>query len=238
MVAAPCARRLARRSRSALVAALTVLLLQTLLVWNFTSLDAGEEQRGGAAGREKRDRGGEQRAHPQRRGPAAPHGKAMVGAGGGAAAPRAHGASRLPGGRGEVGTREARSPESRRPAWAPPAAAQVPRYRWVPHPGLTAAVPLPAHGGSARGCSGSRCTRMLSPSLTSSSFLCPPLLSSPRCPFGSVRSGRVSVPNFPGGPPAPTRSRGVLFHCYFIFFSTWKPHRRYSLLHSSIGPSR
>lgn len=132
MVAAPCARRLARRSRSALVAALTVLLLQTLLVWNFTSLDAGEEQRGGAAGREKRDRGGEQRAHPQRRGPAAPHGKAMVGAGGGAAAPRAHGASRLPGGRGEVGTREARWPESRRPALAPPAAAQVPRYRWVP----------------------------------------------------------------------------------------------------------
>ncbi|KAK4813570.1 hypothetical protein QYF61_010495 [Mycteria americana] len=78
MVAAPCARRLARRSRSALVAALTVLLLQTLLVWNFTSLDAGEEQRGGAAGREKRDRGGDQRAHPQRRGPAAPHGKAML----------------------------------------------------------------------------------------------------------------------------------------------------------------
>ncbi|RMC17741.1 hypothetical protein DUI87_05406 [Hirundo rustica rustica] len=74
MVAAPCARRLARRSRSALVAALTVLLLQTLLVWNFTSLDAGEEQRGG---REKRDRGGEQRGQPQRRGPAAPHGKAM-----------------------------------------------------------------------------------------------------------------------------------------------------------------
>ncbi|KAM6379301.1 xylosyltransferase 1 isoform 1-T1 [Pluvialis apricaria] len=78
MVAAPCARRLARHSRSALVAALTVLLLQTLLVWNFTSLDAGEEQRGGAAGREKRDRGGDQRAHPQRRGPAAPHGKAMI----------------------------------------------------------------------------------------------------------------------------------------------------------------
>lgn len=82
MVAAPCARRLARRSRSALVAALTVLLLQTLLVWNFTSLDAGEEQRGG---REKRDRGGEQRGQPQRRGPAAPHGKAMVGGGAGAA---------------------------------------------------------------------------------------------------------------------------------------------------------
>lgn len=53
-----------------------MLLLQTLLVWNFTSLDAGEEQRGG---REKRDRGGEQRGQPQRRGPAAPHGKAMVG---------------------------------------------------------------------------------------------------------------------------------------------------------------
>ncbi|KAM6250070.1 xylosyltransferase 1 [Porphyrio hochstetteri] len=79
MVAAPCARRLARRSRSALVVALTVLLLQTLLVWNFTSLDAGEEQRGGTASREKRDRGGDQRAHPQRRGPGAPHGKAMDG---------------------------------------------------------------------------------------------------------------------------------------------------------------
>ncbi|XP_071616515.1 xylosyltransferase 1 isoform X1 [Heliangelus exortis] len=78
MVAAPCARRLARRSRSALVAALTVLLLQTLLVWNFTSLDAGEEQRGGTNGREKRDRGGDQREHPQRRGPGAPHGKAMM----------------------------------------------------------------------------------------------------------------------------------------------------------------
>ena len=85
MVAAPCARRLARRSRSALVAALTVLLLQTLLVWNFTSLDAGEEQRG-ASGREKRDRGGtaagsEHRAQPHRRGAGAVHGKAMVRAG-------------------------------------------------------------------------------------------------------------------------------------------------------------
>uniref|UniRef100_A0A8C0H7C8 Xylosyltransferase 1 n=1 Tax=Chelonoidis abingdonii TaxID=106734 RepID=A0A8C0H7C8_CHEAB len=45
MVATPCARRLARRSHSALIAALTVLLLQTLVVWNFSSLDSGEEQR-------------------------------------------------------------------------------------------------------------------------------------------------------------------------------------------------
>ncbi|XP_057171099.1 xylosyltransferase 1 [Ursus arctos] len=50
MVAAPCARRLARRSHSALLAALTVLLLQTLVVWNFSSLDSGAgERRGGAA---------------------------------------------------------------------------------------------------------------------------------------------------------------------------------------------
>ncbi|KAM4829470.1 xylosyltransferase 1 [Thomomys bottae] len=57
MVAAPCARSLARRSRSALLAALTVLLLQTLLAWNFSSLDSGPgagaaagARRGGAAG--------------------------------------------------------------------------------------------------------------------------------------------------------------------------------------------
>ncbi|NP_071631.1 xylosyltransferase 1 precursor [Rattus norvegicus] len=51
MVAAPCARRLARRSHSALLAALMVLLLQTLVVWNFSSLDsgAGEQRRAGAA---------------------------------------------------------------------------------------------------------------------------------------------------------------------------------------------
>ncbi|XP_023153650.2 xylosyltransferase 1-like isoform X1 [Amphiprion ocellaris] len=49
----PCARRLARRSRSALlVAALAVLLLQTLIVWNFSSLDSGD---GGSRSREKRD---------------------------------------------------------------------------------------------------------------------------------------------------------------------------------------
>ncbi|KAJ3615356.1 hypothetical protein NHX12_018923 [Muraenolepis orangiensis] len=47
MVGGSCARRLARRSRSALIAALTVLLVQTLIVWNFSSLDSGEEQRGG-----------------------------------------------------------------------------------------------------------------------------------------------------------------------------------------------
>ncbi|KAJ7305806.1 hypothetical protein JRQ81_010172 [Phrynocephalus forsythii] len=39
-----CARRLARRSHSALLLALTVLLLQTLIVWNFSSLDAGEAE--------------------------------------------------------------------------------------------------------------------------------------------------------------------------------------------------
>ncbi|KAL4836250.1 hypothetical protein H8958_015772 [Nasalis larvatus] len=50
MVAAPCARRLARRSHSALLTALAVLLLQTLVVWNFSSLDSGAgERRGGAA---------------------------------------------------------------------------------------------------------------------------------------------------------------------------------------------
>nr|Q811B1.1 RecName: Full=Xylosyltransferase 1; AltName: Full=Peptide O-xylosyltransferase 1; AltName: Full=Xylosyltransferase I [Mus musculus]CAD62249.1 xylosyltransferase I [Mus musculus] len=51
MVAAPCARRLARRSHSALLAALMVLLLHTLVVWNFSSLDsgAGEQRRAGAA---------------------------------------------------------------------------------------------------------------------------------------------------------------------------------------------
>ncbi|XP_069876373.1 xylosyltransferase 1-like [Dipodomys merriami] len=62
MVAAPCARSLARRSRSALLAALTVLLLQTLLAWNFSSLDSGPAaggRRGGAAGA-----GGAERPNP------------------------------------------------------------------------------------------------------------------------------------------------------------------------------
>lgn len=55
----PCARRLARRSKSALlVAALAVLLLQTLIVWNFSSLDSAGGDRG-ARSREKRaDRAG------------------------------------------------------------------------------------------------------------------------------------------------------------------------------------
>ncbi|XP_005739957.1 xylosyltransferase 1-like [Pundamilia nyererei] len=52
----PCARRLARRSRSALllVAALAVLLVQTLIVWNFSSLDSTGGD-GGARSREKRE---------------------------------------------------------------------------------------------------------------------------------------------------------------------------------------
>lgn len=57
MVGGLCARRLARRSRSALIAALTVLLVQTLIVWNFSTLDSGEErENGGSNVREKRDR--------------------------------------------------------------------------------------------------------------------------------------------------------------------------------------
>ncbi|XP_039631848.1 xylosyltransferase 1 [Polypterus senegalus] len=56
MVGGPCARRLARRSRSALIAALTVLLLQTLIVWNFSSLDSGESRDSGSSNQEKRDR--------------------------------------------------------------------------------------------------------------------------------------------------------------------------------------
>lgn len=57
MVGGLCARRLARRSRSALIAALTVLLVQTLIVWNFSSLDSGEDrENGGSNVRETRDR--------------------------------------------------------------------------------------------------------------------------------------------------------------------------------------
>ncbi|XP_054897157.1 xylosyltransferase 1-like [Poeciliopsis prolifica] len=57
MVGGACARKLARRSRSALIAALTVLLVQTLIVWNFSSLDSGEErENAGSSVREKRDR--------------------------------------------------------------------------------------------------------------------------------------------------------------------------------------
>ncbi|XP_054590525.2 xylosyltransferase 1 [Nothobranchius furzeri] len=51
----PCARRLARRSRSALLlSAVAVLLLQTLIVWNFSSLDSTGGD-GGARSREKRE---------------------------------------------------------------------------------------------------------------------------------------------------------------------------------------
>lgn len=84
----PCARRLARRSKSALlVAALAVLLVQTLIVWNFSSLDSAGGDRG-ARSREKRaDRaGGLNKAvrEPPRRGllkkgdPAPLHGKAAA----------------------------------------------------------------------------------------------------------------------------------------------------------------
>ncbi|KAJ8001822.1 hypothetical protein DPEC_G00173410 [Dallia pectoralis] len=83
MVGGWCARRLARRSRSALVAALTVLLVQTLLVWNFSSFDSGEEGENGGGGgsnlREKRERvGGENMKSgvPLRHDP--PHGKGSV----------------------------------------------------------------------------------------------------------------------------------------------------------------
>lgn len=56
MVGGPCGRKLARRSRSTLIAALTVLLVQTLVVWNFSSLDTGEERESiGSNAREKRD---------------------------------------------------------------------------------------------------------------------------------------------------------------------------------------
>ncbi|XP_007577862.1 xylosyltransferase 1-like [Poecilia formosa] len=92
MVGTPCARRLARRSRSALLlAAAALLLIQTLVVWNFSSLDsAGGDA--GARSREKRDersgllnkaaterrwRGPERRDEPPR-GAAALHGKAAA----------------------------------------------------------------------------------------------------------------------------------------------------------------
>ncbi|KAK1799093.1 hypothetical protein P4O66_007357 [Electrophorus voltai] len=65
MVGTPCARKLARRSRSALIAALTVLLVQTLIVWNFSSLDSGEDGDDGGNGREKRDRIGINKAYSE-----------------------------------------------------------------------------------------------------------------------------------------------------------------------------
>ncbi|XP_013856133.1 xylosyltransferase 1, partial [Austrofundulus limnaeus] len=70
MTGNPCTRRLARRSRSALLlCALVVLLLQTLVVWNFSSLDPGGGGHGGARSREKReDRTGGLNKEPPRRG--------------------------------------------------------------------------------------------------------------------------------------------------------------------------
>uniref|UniRef100_A0A3Q2ZPK2 Xylosyltransferase 1 n=1 Tax=Kryptolebias marmoratus TaxID=37003 RepID=A0A3Q2ZPK2_KRYMA len=56
MTGNPCARRLARRSRSALLlSAVAVLLIQTLIVWDFSSLDPGGGGDGGARSREKRE---------------------------------------------------------------------------------------------------------------------------------------------------------------------------------------
>ena len=56
MVGNPCARKLARRSKSALIAALSVLLIQTLIVRNFSTLDSSEDGGKGAdRSREKRD---------------------------------------------------------------------------------------------------------------------------------------------------------------------------------------
>ncbi|KAM9457238.1 xylosyltransferase 1 [Clarias gariepinus] len=77
-VGGACARKSARRSRSALIAALTVLLVQTLIVWNFSSLDSGDTGGtgggatgggggGGGAVREKRDRLGENKAYGENR---------------------------------------------------------------------------------------------------------------------------------------------------------------------------
>lgn len=212
MVAAPCARRLARRSRSALVAALTVLLLQTLLVWNFTSLDAGEEQRGG---REKRDRGGEQRGQPQRRGPAAPHGKAMVGgererrcltASGGTSAGTAA--------RGSWGERGAVAPGLAFPA----ARVGASRRCRGAGPVLPRSCPGPAPVRRERPagprCGARKCILGIDP------------VPSPRegslVPFPALpAAGIPASPNFAGEPPAPHRPRG-LFRCYFAFFQPAK----------------
>lgn len=67
----PCARKLARRSRSALlVAALAVLLVQTLIVWNFSSLDSTGGDRETRSREKREDRAGglnkADREHPRR----------------------------------------------------------------------------------------------------------------------------------------------------------------------------
>lgn len=54
-----CARRLARRSKSALLAAaLVVMLVQTLIVWNFSSLDSTGGDRGARSREKREDRAG------------------------------------------------------------------------------------------------------------------------------------------------------------------------------------
>ncbi|XP_061837486.1 xylosyltransferase 1-like isoform X2 [Nerophis lumbriciformis] len=82
-----CSRRLARRSKAAVVvAALAVLLIQTLLVWNFSSLDASSGgDHGGSRSREKRSAAGADKADRppprsglQRKSDPPPHGKAVV----------------------------------------------------------------------------------------------------------------------------------------------------------------
>lgn len=59
MTGNPCARRLARRSKSALLAAaLAVMLVQTLIVWNFSSLDSTGGDRGARSREKREDRAG------------------------------------------------------------------------------------------------------------------------------------------------------------------------------------
>ncbi|XP_037544373.1 xylosyltransferase 1 [Nematolebias whitei] len=68
MTGNPCARRLARRS-ALLLCAVAVLLVQTLLVWNFSSLDHGGGGHGGARSRERREdrTGGFNKESPRRK---------------------------------------------------------------------------------------------------------------------------------------------------------------------------
>ncbi|KAL4659044.1 xylosyltransferase 1-like [Arapaima gigas] len=63
---APCAPKAARRSRCALVAALSVLLLQTLVVWNFSTLDPGGDGGGDGTDGSERVRGAGERARSGR----------------------------------------------------------------------------------------------------------------------------------------------------------------------------
>uniref|UniRef100_A0A3Q3JZK1 Xylosyltransferase 1 n=1 Tax=Monopterus albus TaxID=43700 RepID=A0A3Q3JZK1_MONAL len=79
----PCGRRLARRSRSALLlAALAVLLVQTLIVWNFSSLDSAgrnrEEREDRAGGLNKADREHPRTGLKRKGDPPPPLGRAAV----------------------------------------------------------------------------------------------------------------------------------------------------------------